>query len=478
MPNSLFYVAADFGASGGRIMLGEYNGRNLRLEEVHRFANEPVMLGKTLYWDFLRLLLEFKRGLTLTGIRRKNISSIGIDTWGVDYGLLDRRDELIGNPYHYRDQRTENIGREITDNFISWEKLYAKTGVQYLPFNTLFQLYADKKYRGSLLEQAESLLFLPDLFAFYLTGHKYNEYTVASTSQLLNAGTAGWDPDLLQAVGLPGKILQTLIRPGQVTGILTRAVQAETGLGAVPVIAVGSHDTASAVAATPLATAQSAYLSCGTWSLLGVERDRPLMNALSRQNNFTNEGGVEGKIRFLKNVTGLWIIQQLRKHWTENGEEIGFPAISKQAAAAKNNRFVIDPDADVFRAPADMAAAIRDYCGDHGQGIPRTIGELAIAAYHGITGQYKQVIDGLEAILGYRIDAIHMVGGGIQDGFLCQLTADVTGKTVLAGPVEASVLGNILLQLIAAGEVKNLAEGRELIQRSFGTQEYSPQPRE
>ncbi|MGI1692144.1 rhamnulokinase [Thermoanaerobacter uzonensis] len=471
MKEKIYTLAFDFGASSGRLMLSKYDGEKITIEEIYRFPNEPVRMGGRLYWDFLRLFHELKNGLRIAASKGVQIHSIGIDTWGVDYGLLDKNDELIFNPVHYRDSRTNGV-LEIIENVIPFEEIYKITGIQFLEFNTIFQLYVDLKSRKELLNEAKTLLFMPDLFNFYLTGEKYNEYTIASTSQMLDAWKKDWAYDLIDKLQLPKNILQTIIMPGKIIGYLSKEIQEETGLKNIPVIAVGSHDTASAVAGTPLENDNSVYLSCGTWSLLGVESDSPIINEKSLKYNFTNEGGVEGRIRFLKNINGLWIIQQLKKNLEERGIIMHFSEISKLASQSRNNKFIINPDDKLFMSPPDMIEAIKTYCVKTEQGKPEEIADIARAAYNGITKQYQINIYHIEDIIGRNIEIINMVGGGIQDKFLCKLTANMTGKKVVTGPVEAAIFGNIMVQLIALGFIKDLEEGRKIIKNSVLQEEY------
>lgn len=468
----IYNLAADFGASSGRLILSKFDGDKIELEEIHRFSNDPVRIGSRFYWDFPRLFHELKNGLKKAALKGIDISGIGIDTWGVDYGLIDKNGDLLSNPIHYRDNRTDNIIDDI-EKIMSFEEIYKVTGIQYLQLNTLYQLYADLKFRPDILEKADALLFMPDLFNFYLTGQKYNEYTIASTSQMLEVFSKTWALEMLEKLSLPTKILQKIIMPGNIIGKLTKDIQEETGLPDVPVMSVGSHDTASAVAATPLEGENCAYISSGTWSLLGVESKEPIVNEDSLKDNFTNEGGLEGRIRFLKNINGLWMIQQLKKHWQEHGIDVGYGEISKAAAAVKNDGFIIDPNDKSFLAPLNMATAVQQYCINNGQGEPREIGEIARAVYNGLAREYKARISALEEITGRTIDVINMVGGGIQDEFLCQHTANITGKTVLAGPIEATALGNILAQLIALGEINDLSQGREIVKNSITQKKYT-----
>jgi rhamnulokinase len=474
MGKEVYSLAFDFGASSGRAILSKFDGDKIELEEIYRFPNEPVRVGTHFYWDFLRLFHELKNGLKKAAAKGVKISSIGIDTWGVDYGLLDEQGNLISTPIHYRDGRTDNILEEIT-KVIPYDEIYKTTGIQYMQFNTLFQLFADLKQRPHVLEQAETLLFMPDLLSYFLTGSKFTEYSIASTGQMLNANKKDWDKELLERIGLPIHMLQDIIMPGTPCGNLTKEVQEEVGLGKVPVVAVGGHDTASAVAGAPLEGDNKVFLSSGTWSLLGVECDDPIINEASLKHNFTNEGGVEGTIRFLKNINGTWILQQLRQSWSEHVEKVSFPDIIKAAKNAEHKHFSIDPNDKAFMAPLNMAAEIEKYCVENGQGKPEGLGEIAIAAYNGLTNEYQRVVECLEEILSKNIETINVIGGGIQDEFLCQQTANVTGKNILAGPIEASAFGNIIMQLMAIGEIKSLSEGRQIIKNSTTQKQYLPE---
>ncbi|SHH42853.1 rhamnulokinase [Clostridium grantii] len=467
-------LAFDFGASSGRAIVSTFDGEKIELEEVHRFLNEPVIMGSHIYWDTFRLFHDLKQGLKKASSKFGKIHSIGIDTWAVDYGLLDENDNIIGMPIHYRDTRTEGMMEKVKQN-MSLENIYDITGIQFMELNTVYQLMADKKFRPHIIEKAKTLLLMPDLFNYYLTGKKYNEYTNASTTQMLDAKSKKWSKELIEKLDLPYDILQEIIEPGNIIGNLTKEVQAELEVDSIPVVAVGSHDTASAVCGAPLEGNDSVYLSCGTWSLLGIESKKPIISGDSARYNFTNEGGVEDTIRFLKNINGLWLLQQLRKSWSERVEEIGFPDIIKAVLQVENKDFIIDPNHESFMAPHNMIEAIQNYCVENNQGKPEKLGELAIAAYNGLTSEYKKVVECIEEIAGESISTINMVGGGIQDKFLCQQTANVTGKKVLAGPIEASVLGNIVMQLKAIGAIETLEQGRKIIKNSFETEKFLPE---
>ena len=466
-------LAFDFGASSGRAMVSVFDGETIKLDEVYRFPNEPVRVGDRFYWDFLRLFHELKKGLALAYKKYGNIDSIGIDTWGVDYGLIDENGDLIGNPFNYRDTRTEGM-REKIEEIMSYDEIFKITGNQYMSLNTLYQLFHDFNFRKSLVKEAKNLLFMPDLFAYFLTGEKVNEYTIASTSQMLDAKNRTWATDMLTKLNIDEKVLGKIVMPGTIIGSLTEGVKEELQVGDVKVIAVGSHDTACAVAATPLKNSNYAYLSCGTWSLIGVELDNPIINEDTLKHSFTNEGGVENKIRFLKNINGLWLIQQLKKNYCEHVQQIDFPDIIEAARNAKRTHFIVDPSHASLMNPINMVKAIEDYCVANNQGKPEGLGEIAIAVYNGLTNEYDKAVKSLNSIRGTEIEAINMVGGGIKDTFLCEQTAKKTGVKVIAGPIEASVIGNVLAQLLGLGVIKNLSEGREIVSKSFPQNVYLP----
>lgn len=473
MSQAVYNLAFDFGASSGRMIMSKYENGKIELEELHRFANEPVRVGGVFYWDTFRLYHELKTGLKKAAAKKVPISGLAVDTWGVDYGLIDKEGNLIGNPVNYRDDRTIGVIEEVGE-LVSLKEIYASTGIQFMNFNTIFQFYADKKMRPNIYEKADKFLMMPDLFNYFLTGKMYNEYTNASTGQLLDAKKRTWDMDLLERVGIRTDLFCEMIHPGTVVGDLIDEVVQETGLSGVKVIAVGSHDTASAVAGTPFEENNAAFLSCGTWSLLGMEVDEPILTDESYQFNYTNEGGVEGKIRLLKNINGLWIMQNLRRNWCEFEGEVSFPDIIKASREAKNKSFSIDPNDARFTAPYNMMKEVIAYCEEHGQGTPEGLGEIAMAIYNGLTNEYKTTVANLEVISGKQIPCINMVGGGIQDQLLCELTANATGKRVVAGPIEGSVLGNIIMQLKTLGVIDTLEEGRGIIKNSFEQKVHMP----
>lgn len=468
-------LAFDFGASNGKAVLGRFDGERVEMKVVHEFENGAETVFGSRYWDFFRLCREIKRGIGKAAAFCGTIDSIAFDTWGVDYGLIDRNGDLMSNPYFYRDSRTDGLMEEVT-GLIPREEIYRATGVQFMPLNTIYQLYADLKYRPWVLENAADMLFMPDLMNFFLTGLKYNERTIASTSQLFDPVRGRWADFLFEGLGLPPGITCDMIHPGETIGPLRREIGRECGIPAgVPVVAVGSHDTSSAVAATPLESADSGvYISTGTWCLLGMELDAPFINEKSLAENFTNECGVGGRIRFLKNICGLWLIQECRRIWAERGLELSYGEIEAAAVRAGPAHFRLDPDDGRFHNPPDMPAAIEEYCRETGQPVPRDHGETARGIYESLAGSFDAVINALEHMLDRRVDTVNMVGGGIRAELLCRLTAACTGRRVIAGPAEATALGNITVQLNALGETGGLAEGREIIRRSVEVKEYRP----
>lgn len=473
---SLKTLAFDFGASSGRAILAEYDGKKVALNETHRFSNDLVGIGDNLYWDILRLFFEIKSGINKTATDGyRDIASIGIDTWGVDYGLLDKNGQLLANPFNYRDKRTLPFFNNI-EKYASKEEIYSQTGIQFVNLNTLYQLLADKYSGSPALENAETMLMIPDLFNYFLTGEKVTEYSIASTSQLYNSVTDDWAWPLIEKLGLPKKIFTRVIHPGQMMGKLSSAIADEVGVGEIPVAAVASHDTASAVAAVPAEKDESyVYISCGTWSLLGVENDKPLINELSAKYNFTNEGGINHSIRFLKNVMGLWIIQESRRQWKREGNQLSFDDMEQAAWNATPFESFIDPDDISFAGPGNMPKFIAEYCKKTGQPVPEGIGPVTRCIAQSLAMKYRYCIECLEDILGRKIDVVHLVGGGIKDHMMCQFTANATGRRVVAGPVEATSMGNIAAQLMALGEIKTLDEARQIVKASFEPAYYEPQ---
>jgi rhamnulokinase len=473
MSNHKRLLAFDLGAESGRGVLGLFDGRKLELQVVHRFPNGPVRTLDTLHWDVLRLHQEMLAGLRKCAAEWGPIDSLGVDTWGVDFALLGRNDTLLGNPRHYRDPHTEHIMDEAFGR-LPRPEVFRQTGLQFMRFNTLFQLLALQRDRSPLLDVAESFLMVPDLFHFFFTGVKVNEFTDVSTTQLYNPTTRSWAFELIQAFGLPAKIFGTIVPPGTVLGPLRASVAAETGCNPAPVIAPASHDTGSAVAAVPAQGQSWAYISSGTWSLMGAELPGPLINEQVRQYNFTNEGGVGGTIRFLKNVMGLWLVQECRRAWEHAGQSFTYEGLMRLAEAAPPLVSLVDPDDSSFLLPANMPAAIADFCRRTGQLAPEEPGAVIRCALESLALRYRWVLEGLETLLGRRLEVIHVVGGGCQNTLLCQLTADCCNRPVLAGPVEATAIGNVLVQAVGLGALGSLADAREVVRSSFEVRTCTP----
>jgi rhamnulokinase len=466
-------LAFDLGAESGRGVLGFFDGERLKLEVVHRFANGPVRTLDAFYWDVLRLYMEMVATLRRCAVDHGGIDSLGVDTWGVDFALLGRGGTLLGNPRHYRDPHTEGI-MEAAFARVSRQEIFRHTGLQFMRFNTLFQLLALQRDRSPLLEMAESLLMMPDLFHFFFTGVEGNELTDTSTTQMYDPTARDWAHGLLQAFGLPAQILGKVIQPGTVLGPLRPSVAADTGLNAVPVISPATHDTGSAVAAVPASTSKWAYISSGTWSLMGVELDGPLINDQALRYNFTNEGGVRGTIRFLKNIMGLWLVQECRRAWQRGGRDYSYEELARLAEAAPAFVSLVDPDNSAFILPPSMPAALAEFCGGTGQPAPVEPGAMVRCALESLALRYRWVLDRLEELLGYRLEVIHVVGGGSQNALLCQFTADACNRQVLAGPVEATAIGNVLVQAIGLGLLGSLADARDVVRRSFEVRAYDP----
>lgn len=469
---SKVYLAADFGGGSGRVIAGWLEDGKLTMEEIHRFGNRQVRLGDHVYWDFPALFEDMKAGLKKAASKGYEVESIGVDTWGVDFGLIDRDGQLLGNPVCYRDARTAGMTEKLFETLNPTEH-YATTGIQVMEINTLAQLLSIKG--TAQLEAAEHLLFMPDLFSYFLTGKATNEYCIASTSELLDAKRREWSWETIEALGLPKRIFGDIVMPGTVRGELRKDIAEETGLKDVKVIAVGSHDTASAVAAVPAIEGDGpvAFLSSGTWSLLGIELPEPILTEEARQAEFTNEGGVGGRIRFLQNITGLWILQRLMAEWKERGEEQTFGELLPAAEQANISSIIPVADA-AFTNPPSMEKAISDYCRQSNQPVPQTKGEFVRCLFQSLAKKYKDAIEGVNGLLPESLKRLHIIGGGSQNGLLNQFTADALGIPVWAGPVEATAMGNILVQAMAAGEVADLAELREVVRRSVTPKVFEP----
>ena len=466
-------AAVDLGASSGRVMVGRVGPGELELTEVHRFPNEPVRLPDGLHWDILRLYAGVLAGLREAARAADDLVSIGIDTWGVDYGLLDRAGALLGDPFHYRDERT-TTSVDSVHAVVTPAALYARTGLQFLPFNTIYQLAAA---RGTpILEAASTMLLIPDLLGYWLTGERIAEVTNASTTGLLDVHRRTWDTDLAGSLGIPSSLFAALGRPGDVIGPVMDGVRGETGVaGATRVTLVGSHDTASAVVGVPAATADFAYIACGTWSLVGVELDQAILSDESRQANFTNEGGVDDRIRYLRNVMGLWLLQESMRTWALEGRPEQLPALLIAAGELPAGGPVIDPDDPAFLPPGDMPGRIAVACRRTDQPVPPTRPALVRCILDSLAAAYSRAVRDASRLSGRSVEVVHVVGGGARNALLCQLTADACETTVVAGPVEATALGNVLVQARASGLVAGDLEAlRALVRSTQDIRRYEP----
>ncbi len=473
------YLAVDLGASSGRVVAGEFSGQKLKLEEVSRFENGGVLANNRLYWDLLGQWGNIKEGLRAACTRYgERIVSVGVDTWGVDFGLLGEQDELLSNPVHYRDRRTEGIldrAFEIVDR----KEIFAQTGLQFMQFNTLFQLLAMKQQGSPILDAAKSLLMIPDLFHWLLSGQKSNEYTDATTTQFFNPQQNGWAEDLLGRFGLPTELLGPVTLPGTRLGSIQASVANEIGAGDIQVVLPGTHDTASAVMAVPAKSVAGkkpnwCYISSGTWSLMGVEVPAPVVTDQCRELNFTNEGGVGGTIRLLKNIAGLWLVQQCRTAWQRQGREYDWQQLTQAAQQAPPLVSLVNPDDVRFVAPESMPESLAGYCQETSQPVPENDGAVIRCALESLAMRYRMVVGYLEQLIDGPLETIHIVGGGTQNQLLCQMTADACNRRVVTGPIEATAIGNVMMQAVSNGDVGSIAEAREVIRNSFPMNEYVP----
>lgn len=473
------FLAFDFGASSGRAMLATFDGEKIQLEEKHRFSNDPVTVNGGMYWDVLRLFHEIKQGiLKCANSGDRDIDCIGIDTWGVDYGFLDKDDMLLANPHHYRDTRTDGM-YEKAFSVIPKEKIFAETGIAFNWFNTIYQLLSEKLSNSVALKEAKTLLFMPDLLNFFLTGEKKCEYTIASTSQMFDSTTHTWSKEILDMLGISEDIFPEVVYPGERVGVLKKELRDELGVGEIPVIAVASHDTGSAVASVPVTdTKDFVYISSGTWSLMGVELESPNVTDKAMKYNFTNEGGVNKTVRFLKNIMGLWLIQESRRQWDREGTLLSFDELEKQAREATPFASLVDPDYEAFQTPGNMPEKIREYCRMTNQKVPETKGEIVRCIAESLAFKYRQTVENMEDVTERKYSVINIVGGGIKDKMICSFTANATGRVVEAGPVEATSIGNVIVQAMAQGAIKDLNEGRKIIKNSFDIERYEPQDKE
>ncbi len=472
--NDQVYLAVDLGAESGRIIAGHFDGQRVKLEVMHRFPNGPVNVMGSLYWDILRLWGDIKTGLAkAAAVYGERIIGIGLDTWGVDFGLLDADGALLANPYHYRDKRTNGI-MDIAFQKVSRRELFERTGTQFMQFNSIFQLTAMTESNASVLSAAETFLNIPDLLNYWLTGRKVSEFSIATTSQCYDPNSGDWAYDILEKLGIPTRIFGEIVPPGTVLGPLLPEIAVETGCPSVPVIAPATHDTGSAVAAVPMDPMNAIYLSSGTWSLMGVEVKEPVINAAMLEYNLTNEGGVEGTFRLLKNIMGLWLIQECRREWSRQGDDYDYGTMVDMASSAPAFGPMVWPGDDTFLAPGDMSPRIQAFCERTGQSIPSDKGSILRCALESLALEYRWVAERLDEITGKHLETIHIIGGGSQNELLDQFAADATGRTVVTGPVEATALGNVLVQALALGHIDSITEGREVVKKSFDLKTFQP----
>ncbi|MBZ5593975.1 MAG: rhamnulokinase [Acidobacteriia bacterium] len=468
------YLAFDLGAESGRVILGTLQSGRLALEELHRFPNTPVRVFSSLYWDTLRLWHEIQQGLKIAGRERQiALDGIGVDTWGVDFALLGADGALVENPRHYRDARNNGMPDEVS-KVVPREEVFAQTGIQFMQINTLYQLYAMRLAGSPALASARTLLMTPDLFNYWLTGVAKSELTIASTSQFYNPRLARWATELFDRLHLPKAILPEIVQPGSYLGPLVPQIAEASQLSAVPVYATGSHDTASAVAAAPAEGDSWCYISSGTWSLMGAELDAPIIDSRALALNLTNEMGACGKTRLLKNIAGLWLLQECRRAWALTGREYSYEELATMATSAPPFAAVIDPDA--FLEPDDMPAKISAHCHATGQQAPESAAAIARTIFESLALRYREVLESLESLVGRRLNTIHIVGGGSRNRALNQFVADACGRTVIAGPAEATAMGNVLIQAMGAGELSGLSAVREIVRRSTSLEVFTPKP--
>jgi rhamnulokinase len=469
------FLALDMGAESGRVMLGTCDGRTIALSEAHRFESCPVHTPDGLHTDVLHIWAELKRGMAkAVKMAGGEIAGVGVDTWGVDFALLDKKGSLVSNPYQYRDSMTDGILPKAFRR-VPKKEIFDATGLQFMSINTLYQLYALKLRNSPVLDIADKFLMTPDLFNYWLSGKKVNEFSIATTSQCYDPRKKTWAKALLKKFGIPARIFGAVVEPGTVIGTMLPQVAEEIGAkGDVAVIAPGCHDTTLAVAAVPAANSDFAYISCGTWSLMGAEIPKPCINEKSLAADFTNEGGVCDTFRFLKNLTGLWIVQECRRAWEKQGQALNYAQLTQMASEAPALVSIIDTADAEFGKPGDMPEKIRTYCRKTKQPVPDSKGAVVRCALESLALTYRKTLGQLESILGKKLDPIHMVGGGTQNKLLCQFAANATGRRVVAGPVEATAIGSVLMQAMALKQIKSLDEGREIVRRSFDAATHNP----
>ncbi len=469
------YIAVDLGAESGRVMIGSVSARKLILEDIHRFGNGPIEEDGSLKWDFEKLMREIRAGIKkAVKAAGAQVWGIGVDSWGVDFGLLDGDGKLVENPYHYRDSQTNGM-REKAFELMPKREIYENTGIQFMQLNSVYQLLAMRLSNSIALAKAKHLVFIADLVSYLLCGKIFAEYTLGSTSQFMDMRTGKWSKAVLDGLSLPSGILPKVVAPGTIVGQLGAKIGVELGCGPIPVIAIGSHDTASAVAAVPAKGGNWAYLSSGTWSLMGVEIPRAVISDKTFKYEFTNEGGVENTIRLLKNIMGLWLMQECKRQWQREGADLSYDELTDMAEKAEPFAGRVEVDNSKFLAPGDMPKRINDYLARTGQATTEDKGQMIRIILESIALRYRAVMEYIEDATGDAVDVLHIVGGGIQNELLCRFTANALGKKVITGPIEATASGNILMQARATGQIKTLDEAREIVRRSFEMKEYQPE---
>ncbi len=469
-------LAFDFGASSGRAIIGVFDGEKIELREVHRFSNDPVKINGTFYWDVQRLFFEIKQGI-LKAKEDGGFDSIGIDTWGVDFGLLRKDGTLVENPVHYRDARNDGMV-EFAKKYMSQEEMYDITGIQFMDFNTIFQLLSLKENRPYILEEADKLLFMPDLLSYMLSGVKSTEYSIATTSQMVDLKTRDWSDKILDTFGIKKDLLTDIVPTGAVIGQLSDDICEELGVPKADVISVASHDTQSAITAAPCEYEDFAFISCGTWSLFGTEVKEPIINDASKKLNVTNEGGYDYTIAFLKNICGLWLIQESRRQWIREGKEYSYAELEKMALECEPFKCFIDPDAPEFAPMGNIPERVRKYCEKTGQYVPQTVGEIMRCIYESLALKYRLTFDGIKDCTQKDYDRIHVMGGGTKDKLLLQMTAQSCNVNVYGGPIEATALGNIAVQLMSSGAISDIKEARKIIAQGENLKLYTPNDRD
>ena len=465
-------LAFDFGASSGRAILGIFDGERIELQEVHRFSNDPVKINGTVYWDVQRLFFEIKQGI-LKAKEAGGFDSIGIDTWGVDFGLLRKDGTLVENPVHYRDARNDGMVEKATE-YMSKERMYDITGIQFMDFNTIFQLLSLKENRPYILEEADKLLFMPDLLNYMLSGVKSTEFSIATTSQMVDLKTNNWSDEILDTFGIKKNLLTDIAPTGAVIGQLSDEICEELGVEKADIVSVAAHDTQSAITATPCEYDDFAFISCGTWSLFGTEVKDPIINEASKKLNVTNEGGYDYTTAFLKNICGLWLIQESRRQWIREGKEYSYAELEKLALECEPFKCFIDPDAPEFAPMGNLPRRVKEYCEKTGQYIPQTVGEIIRCIYESLALKYRYTFDGIKECTGKDYDRIHVMGGGTKDKLLLQMTAQSCNVNVYGGPIEATALGNVAIQLMSTGAIKDIKEARKIIAKGENLKLYEP----